>query len=319
MIESMMDADATAKIYVPQLTAPRRPLGEHEREDARQAALLVLTGPLLGTVFPLTRSPTVVGRGDDAHVRLIAEGVSRQHAWISRQGRRYYIEDAGSRNGTWVNRRLVRRAMLSEGDQIRVGAATVLKFFVQDPVEEHFRRQLHESALCDPLTKVFNKRYFLERLQGELAFVARHGGPLSLLLLDVDRFKVINDRHGHLLGDQALCSIAEAVRASIRGEDVLCRYGGEEFAVLCRGVGRAGARAFAERVRRTVASVQVEDRRLGQRVPLTVSVGGVELPEDLLIGGEMGIDQVAEWLIEKADEALYQAKAAGRDCVKIIP
>lgn len=308
-----MDADVTSKLYVRQLAGPAPPPPQPDRPSA---ALLALSGPLLGEVFSLCE-PVILGRGDDADVRIPAEGVSRRHARLLPRRGGWLLEDLGSRNGTWVNRRLIDRVSLQVGDQIRLGATTVLKFCRPDPLERDFRRQLHDSALCDALTGMFNKRYFLERLRQELAYAARHRCPLSLLMLDIDHFKAVNDRHGHITGDRALCAIGEAVRATMRGEDVLCRYGGEEFALLCRGVTLLGAQIFAERVRRTVAEIVLFAATADERVPLTVSIGVTQLPERLLREEAVRPGQGAERLIALADRALYAAKEAGRNCVRL--
>ena len=94
---------------------------------------------------------------------------------------------------------------------------------------------MYESALRDGLTKVFNKKYFIDRLESEFTFSIRHASPLSLVLFDIDHFKKVNDTHGHLAGDYVLAEISTLLTGALRAEDVFARYGGEEFAVICRG------------------------------------------------------------------------------------
>ncbi len=112
-----------------------------------------------------------------------------------------------------------------------------------------FQQQMYDAALRDALTKAFNRKYFLDRLETEVAYARRHGAHLSLLMFDVDHFKRINDTFGHLAGDCVLARIATIARHAVRTEDVFARYGGEEFGDLCRGVGLGDAGILGERLR----------------------------------------------------------------------
>src|SRR5262249_797283 len=155
--------------------------------------------------------------------------------------------------------------------RIQLGVTTVIKFTVTDDLEEEYQRHLMEAALRDPLTGLFNRRQFDERLSAELSAARRHGNTLSLLMIDVDHFKVINDTHGHLAGDAALKMVAQSLLEASRREDVVARFGGEEFVVLARGTDLGGAQRFAERLRRKVerSSCRWEDAELR----VTVSIG----------------------------------------------
>ena len=158
-----------------------------------------------------------------------------------------------------------------------VGSSTILKFTYHDYLDEVFQRQMYESALRDGLTKVFNKKYFTDYLEKEFAFAARHGGPLALIFLDIDYFKKINDTHGHPAGDFVLAELSQMMTTLLRTEDVLARFGGEEFTILCRGSDLSGAKIVAERVRKAV-----EERKFsfgGKDIPVTVSLGVVAIPE----------------------------------------
>jgi len=159
-------------------------------------------------------------------------------------------------------------------------------------------------SMTDPLTGLLN-RYGLQRaLQRELAEARRYARPLSCLLLDLDHFKAVNDTYGHAAGDAALTQAARVLTESVRGSDVVCRYGGEEFLVLAPETELAGALALAEKIRLAVSA-----RLFGadsHSFPLTFSVGVARLR-----AGESGNDMIA-----RADEALYQAKQHGRDRVE---
>jgi diguanylate cyclase (GGDEF)-like protein len=215
------------------------------------------------------------------------------------------VEDMGSTNGTFCNGIKVDRRELVDGDKIMVGSSTILKFTYHDYLDEVFQRQMYESALRDGLTKVFNKKYFTDYLEKEFAFAARHGGPLALIFLDIDYFKKINDDHGHPAGDFVLAELSQMMTMLLRTEDVLARFGGEEFTILCRGSDLSGAKIVAERVRKAV-----EERKFsfgGKDIPVTVSLGVVAIPES-------GITEHNGFLAA-ADKALYEAKRSGRNRV----
>ena len=251
---------------------------ESDREQKRNLAyLVVLAGVSAGEMFKLQKDKTIVGRGPAVGVRLNDEGVSREHCAFVRDGDKMVVEDMGSTNGTFCNGIKVDRRELVDGDKIMVGSSTILKFTYHDYLDEVFQRQMYESALRDGLTKVFNKKYFTDYLEKEFAFAARHGGPLALIFLDIDYFKKINDTHGHPAGDFVLAELSQMMTTLLRTEDVLARFGGEEFTILCRGSDLSGAKIVAERVRKAV-----EERKFsfgGKDIPVTVSLGVVAIPE----------------------------------------
>src|SRR5262249_30370265 len=150
--------------------------------------LIVLAGTNIGEMFKLGERGLVLGRGAGADVSLVDDDVSRRHALVRIVDGETWIEDAGSRNGIFVNGDQVARVRLADGDKIRIGSTTILKFSYQDHLDEGFQRRVFESALRDGLTRAFNRKYFLDRLDSEFRFAKRHKAPLSLLLLDLDHF-----------------------------------------------------------------------------------------------------------------------------------
>ena len=274
-------------------------------KDRDRAYLIVLAGSSVGEMYKITAESTVIGRGQQADIQVIDEGISRRHAEIVHQGDTIVIRDLGSTNGTYCNGDKIGEHQLSDGDKIQVGSTTILKFTFHDSLDESFQRQMYESALRDGLTKIFNKKYFLDRLESEFAYAVRHRTPLSLVMFDIDHFKKINDTHGHLAGDYALSTLAKVVQDTIRQEDVFARYGGEEFAVICRGIDLGGALAFGERIRRCVDAQSFVYNET--EIKVTVSVGVSAVPE-------VGMKEPQE-LIGAADDALYQAKRQGRNRV----
>jgi diguanylate cyclase (GGDEF)-like protein len=279
---------------------------EKEAGDERDRAyLIVLAGSSVGEMFILNTSRTVIGRGNQADIHIIDEGISRRHAEVMQEGDRVFVRDLGSTNGTFLNGHRINEHPLKDGDKIQVGSTTILKFTFHDSLDESFQRQMYESALRDGLTKAFNKKYFLERLDSEFAYSIRHKSPLSLIMLDIDHFKSINDSYGHLAGDYALATMAGVVASGTRQEDVFARYGGEEFGIICRGIDLEGAVVFAERIRQMVAAASFV---YGQtQLNVKISVGVATVPET-------GMREYTE-LIACADEALYAAKRGGRNRV----
>ncbi len=278
-------------------------------DDGDRAYLIVLAGTTVGEMFKLPTGPAMIGRGKRSDVPLFDEGVSREHARIVSVGDEIWVEDLGSRNGTYVNgERVHGRSKLADGDKIQVGRTTILKFTYHDTLEESFQKQMYESALRDGLTKVYNKRYFAERLISEMRFAVRHQAAIALLMLDLDHFKNINDTHGHVAGDRVLAAVAQTLSRSVRNEDVVARYGGEEFAVLLRSTPYAHVLNTAERLRKQIEALMVENEG-GQVLGVTVSIGLATFPETK-------VTTPAE-MVEAADQALYRAKHAGRNRVSV--
>jgi diguanylate cyclase (GGDEF)-like protein len=161
--------------------------------------------------------------------------------------------------------------------------------------------EMKRLAITDDLTGLCNRRHFLERLNAEVDRVRRYNLTFSLAMLDIDNFKLINDTHGHVLGDRILAEMGRLLRKSARASDLAARYGGEEFVVMMPMTGGTQAQLAGERLRETVAG-----HTFPRRKKLTVSVGLACYPED---GTNL------EDLLRKADAALYEAKRSGRNCV----
>ena len=164
-------------------------------------------------------------------------------------------------------------------------------------------------SVTDPLTGTFNRRTFLQLGAKEIARTRRAKGALSLLMLDLDHFKKVNDQYGHQAGDEALKSVVDSLQGCLRREDLLVRYGGEEFCVLLPDVALDHATLLAERARAAVERCAFTFR--GKAIPLTISVGVALLARDSA--------EDIERLVSRADEALYSAKASGRNRVVTYP
>jgi diguanylate cyclase (GGDEF)-like protein len=281
---------------------------EHRIEKSstdENAYLIVLTGPQTGEMYRIQDRLTL-GRSSTADITLEGDGMSRVHCSLTMlPDGTVILRDNGSTNGTFVNGDRVSEHRLQDGDKIQIAESTILKFTYHDELEKDFQKQMYDAALRDGLTRAYNKRYFDDRLATEVAFAKRHATPLSLVMMDLDHFKKLNDTYGHLAGDYVLRELVKRVDETIRLEDVLCRYGGEEFAIICRNFPVPDAGTMAERVRRAVAAQPFvyEDTPL----KVTISMGISGLPDKAL--------EKPALLIQAADEALYQAKRGGRNRV----
>ena len=275
-------------------------------DKERRACLTILTGSAAGQLFKCGKATIVMGRSPQADLKLDDDGISRHHARLRCETGRSWVQDLSSRNGTFVNgERIDGDIELKDGDKIQVGRGTVLRFGFQDALDESFHENLLSSALRDGLTKLFNKRYLMDRLDSELKFAQRHETSLSLLLIDIDHFKKVNDTHGHLAGDAVLAHIAQLLTRAVRNEDVVARFGGEEFAIILRAIGVDPAVQMAERLRKLVELTSTDFS--GTALRATVSIGVAGFPSTAAI--------VPDALVEAADQALYRAKHAGRNRV----
>jgi diguanylate cyclase (GGDEF)-like protein len=273
-----------------------------------RAYLVVLAGASVGEMYKIEGEKTVIGRGQKATIRLLDDGISREHAQLVLIKDRIVLQDLGSTNGTYCNGLKVEaNKELVDGDKILVGSTTILKFTYHDNLDEIFQKQMYESALRDGLTKAFNKKYFTDRLESEFTFALRHVAPLTLVLFDIDHFKKVNDTHGHQAGDYVLSEISTLLTGALRAEDVFARYGGEEFAVICRGSDVMQGQIVAERMRKAVEAHKFVFE--GTHIPLTISVGVAGLPDP-------GVKDAAE-LVSVADQALYKSKHGGRNRVTL--
>ena len=270
---------------------------------------IVIAGANVGKMYKLETSEALLGRMETNHIVINDEGISRTHCRILQlPENQVMLEDLNSTNGTYINSERINRAVLKDGDKIQIGSTTILKFTYSDKLEENFQKQMYESALKDGLTKIYNKRFFLEQIETEFAYSVRHSDNLHLFMLDIDHFKKINDTYGHLCGDSILMELAARIQKAIRAEDIFARYGGEEFAIIARGISADQALLFGERIRLLIATQPFiwEDKAL----TVTISIGLASFPHSQIT------DSVK--LIKAADEALYKSKNTGRNRVSFF-
>jgi len=274
------------------------------RPRSNEAALVVIHGTDLGKKYDLRQAETIIGRASKADIQVDEESVSRSHAVLANNGQNVVVKDLGSTNGTYINDEPVGSTLeLRNGDLLRIGR-TIFKFIAGGNIESAYHDEIYRLTTVDGLTQIYNRRYFTDALEREISRCNRYDRALSLVMMDIDRFKLINDNHGHLAGDYCLKHLAAALRPRIRLEDIFARYGGEEFALILPEVEIKGAAAMAEKVRRLVEVERFEFERT--HIPVTLSLGVAQL------AGPMSGPE----LIREADARLYEAKTSGRNRVK---
>lgn len=260
-------------------------------------------GKDIGRKYPLDKVQTTIGRGPDNTIVVDMDNVSRAHCKLYSGAGGHYIEDMGSTNGTFVNdQEITARRKLVHGDLVKIGGV-IFKFIDGDNIEQLYYEEIYRMAIIDGLTQIYNKRYFMEFLEREMARCQRYQRPLTLIMFDLDHFKRINDEHGHLAGDYVLKRLAGLVSEGIRKEECFARYGGEEFAIVLPDTDAERGATFAEKIRAKIEATHFEFE--GNTIPVTLSMGVAELREK----------DIAESFIKRADDKLYEAKQTGRNRV----
>jgi two-component system cell cycle response regulator len=297
-----MSSVVMEKVTETWVSIPERPVSITNRN----ACLVHIypTGVGMGSRYALGDQPMVLGRGNDCEIRINDHSVSRRHARIQPGADGYYAVDLQSTNGTYVNDVPASMCKLKDGDYLRVGNC-IYRFLAGGNVETEYHEEIYRLTIIDALTDCHNKRYFMEFLDRELARSSRYDRPLALVMIDIDRFRAINEDLGHLGGDFTLRELASRIKGNIRREELFARYGGEEFAVVLPETSCDGASRLADRLVKVVNGTpfQYEDKTY----TVTISAGVTTAQ------GEKSITM--HELIRRADEKLYQAKHAGRNCV----
>ncbi|MDD4238073.1 MAG: diguanylate cyclase [Desulfotomaculaceae bacterium] len=176
-------------------------------------------------------------------------------------------------------------------------------------------KKLEKATITDDLTDCYNKRYLMQQVACEILASQRYKVPFSILLIDIDKFKLINDAYGHLLGDDVLRGVVDAIKSKLRRSDILVRFGGDEFIIYMPNTDRAGAFILAEKVRSTIESYSISSAKGVMHV--TISVGLVSVGANAEISNNP--EKFMEELLERADWALYESKENGRNCVVFEP
>jgi diguanylate cyclase (GGDEF)-like protein len=279
-------------------------------EALRGFTLTVMRGAQndYGAIYSFDPRRVIIGRSHQADLLFQDQSISKQHCaievWDEGDRAAYHVKDLGSTNGTRINGLLIKTSQkLSNGDKIELGDTT-LRFNTRDELDSEYQEHLLRMATIDPLTSLLNKAFLLRELERHFQHAQRYQRPLSLLMIDIDHFKRINDTHGHLIGDQILTHIARQFITTLRQHDVAGRFGGEEFTVILPETPVHGAITLAERICEAVANAPLEVDDLLVRA--TVSIGVSECTSSHICLAQ---------LMDDADQALYQAKQGGRNRV----
>ena len=298
---SKRDGNSTVVLETPPLEATQL--------TQKQATLIVVQGAEIGRDYRMRRTLTTLGRSSESDIRLSDEQASRHHAriereWLPGSGElKYRISDAGSTNGTFVNSEPARKTELQDGDKIQIGN-TVLKFVVLDGIDATFHAEVRDRITYDRLTGLLTKESLYLALESELQRCAGYGLSLAVLMMDLDRFKLVNDTYGHPMGSHVLAEVGRLIRGNARDVDVSARYGGEEFVGYLAEADMVGAQRVGERIREAIEAHHfVLD---GTTARITISIGIAVTPEH---GGDL------KTLVNAADRALYAAKNGGRNRV----
>jgi two-component system cell cycle response regulator len=258
-----------------------------------------------GRCIKLDRLPLRLGRDPDNELVLADDGASRRHARIERRSGRVVLMDVGSTNGTLLNdAELTGIVELRTGDRIQVGS-TIFKYLSASDLEAALHEQIFSNATTDALTGLRSKRHLTDELGREFSRARRYNRKFSLLMIDIDHFKSVNDQYGHQVGDITLRAVASNVLSCLHSDDLAARYGGEEFVVLLQETKLDDAITIAERIRQAVAELTVVYR--DARLQVTVSIGCAEYSH---------ADENEVRLFERADQLMYAAKEAGRNAVR---
>jgi two-component system, cell cycle response regulator len=279
-------------------------LSEIRKKPSHQESFLIeIYGPSLGKNHPVDRDLITIGREATNTIQIDHENVSREHCKLEKIPPSIYIQDLNSTNGTYLNDVPIKRERLRHGDLIKVGGV-VFKFISGGNIEGLYQEEIYRMTITDGLTQVAKKRYLVEFLEREIARTIRFGRPLSVIMLDLDHFKEINDTYGHLAGDFILKEMCALLSKLVRREELLARYGGEEFVVALPETALSTATTLAEKARRMVERHTFEFA--GTVIAVTISLGCAEL-------SPMAADP--NNFLRAADERLYEAKRNGRNCV----
>ena len=278
----------------------------------KNACLVQYSGSKLGKRYPLTEATNIIGRSPSVQVVINEASVSRQHARLVGMGDDVGVEDLGSSNGTFVNdARAEGQVKLQDGDIIRLGTV-LLKFFGHDNVDSIMHDKIYRMATIDAGTQIFNKQYLLDSLESEFRFSRTYQRELSIIYYDLDHFKPVNDNYGHNAGDHILRESATLVKGAVRKDDILGRFGGEEFVVILPNTNSQTAADLAERIRQKhadypfILTVEKQGQKSEVRHQQTISIGVAQL--------KASINEPKE-LLEAADKRLYHSKQTGRNRV----
>lgn len=247
-----------------------------DRKPTTDSCLVVIYGQDIGHKFAVKTGEMVIGRSSQAHIQIDHESVSRMHAKVVCEKEKTSVRDLDSTNGTYVNDDSVHERQLRDGDLIKVGR-TILKYLASDNVESSYHEEISRLARIDGLTRCFNRRFIRDQLTREISRCTRYGRSLSILFFDIVGFQHLNDQYGHLAGDAILAQMGKRISRRVRREDMIGRFGGGEFAVLCPESDGGSVLQLSDRLQAIIkdGSFGFEDTT----IPVSISIGCASLSE----------------------------------------
>lgn len=285
-----------------------------KKQTGGSPCLIQYNGPGTGKRYLIEKETMTLGRAVNSDVMISDASVSRTHARLFWKNGSASIEDAGSANGTHVNDKKIEGVYtLNDQDMIRIGTV-LLKFFSSDNVDGFIHDKIYQLATIDAGTQIYNKQYFKDTLENEFRKTKLASSALSLLVLDLDHFKKVNDTFGHNAGDQVLRDLAKVIKNCIRKGDIFARFGGEEFVIILPNTPPDAALKVAENIRKKCEEykhpINYEDNGVKKFVEhtQTISVG---------VAGFDPVMTSEKELLELADQKLYQSKKNGRNRVTL--
>jgi len=284
-------------------------VGDQEKQakgSLLEPYLVILSGFDQGKQYRLHRQFITLGRTNNTDITISDAKISRNHGVLILHSDKIVLEDLNSTNGCFVNDIKVQCQSIESTARIRLGN-TLMKIEYKNANEVKAELNLHQAANTDALTNISNRRAFMIRAQEEVSFCIRNKTELAVVMCDVDHFKQTNDTFGHPAGDKVLKDLANILLSEMRQEDLLARFGGEEFIMLLRNTDFESIKLWAERVRQKIDQFSFIFENI--TIPTTLSIGVITVKGEKTISLEM--------LIKKADENLYQAKNKGRNRVEI--
>jgi diguanylate cyclase (GGDEF)-like protein len=276
-------------------------------EGPRLPSFLVVGGAKsIGRLLKI-RSRMTIGRALSADVQLHEEGVSRRHAEVVElSAGRMLIRDLGSSNGTYFRGQRIEQQILTEGDRVRLGDASLVLVFMED--ERVAAEDAEDEIIIDPVTRLPNRRGFVRSLAADLDYAASYEQDLAVCLMAIDHLKLIKDTEGSASANHVLCEVARIMRELVRDEDTcVARYGDEELGISLPDTTLEHAVTCAESVRRAVAAVQIQHQ--GRTLSVTLSGGVAAYPSERRATSPYD-------LLRDAERNLYRAFVAGRNRVE---